>query len=192
MWLILLLVVLFVLAAGAGGWGQSRYGYWGWSPAGVILVVAVVLFFTGHLAVGCAPTEANAAVEKPPPTASDVQLGKVKTETKEAAKAAEVFAYARKVEFVANMKRELAAIQVESERLSARVEKSNAKEKADAVIKLAAMREQWVRTSEQRDLAQNADEPSWDAMRSGYEKSYADLKDSFDQTRQWLSDKIEP
>ena len=51
MWLIIILVVLFVLALAGGGWGHSRGAYWGWSPAGVILVVAVVLFFTGHLSL---------------------------------------------------------------------------------------------------------------------------------------------
>ena len=49
MWLILL-IVLFVLALGGGAWAQSRHAYWGWSPAGIILLVAVVLLATGHLA----------------------------------------------------------------------------------------------------------------------------------------------
>ena len=45
----ILLVVLLVLALGGGGWGHSRYGMAGWSPAGLILLVLVVLFFTGRL-----------------------------------------------------------------------------------------------------------------------------------------------
>jgi len=45
----ILLIVLLVLALGGGGWGMSRYGGWSWSPAGVILLVGVILFFTGHL-----------------------------------------------------------------------------------------------------------------------------------------------
>jgi hypothetical protein len=49
MWLFLILMVLFVLALGGGTWGNSRYSYWSWSPAAVILTVAVVLYFTGHL-----------------------------------------------------------------------------------------------------------------------------------------------
>lgn len=47
--LLIVLVVLLVLSIGGGGWGHSRYGYAGWSPAGVILLVLAVLFFTGHL-----------------------------------------------------------------------------------------------------------------------------------------------
>lgn len=49
MWLFIVLSTLFLLAIGVGGWGSSRGAYWRWSPAAVILVVAVVLFFTGHL-----------------------------------------------------------------------------------------------------------------------------------------------
>jgi hypothetical protein len=47
--LLIILLVVFVLALGGGGWGHSRYGYAGWSPAGLILIVLVVLYLTGHL-----------------------------------------------------------------------------------------------------------------------------------------------
>jgi hypothetical protein len=47
--LMLLLLVLFVAAIAGGGYGQSRVGYVGWSPAGIILLVVVFLYFTGHL-----------------------------------------------------------------------------------------------------------------------------------------------
>lgn len=47
--LFIIIVVLLVLAIGGGGWAQSRYGYAGWSPAGIILAVAVILYFTGNL-----------------------------------------------------------------------------------------------------------------------------------------------
>jgi hypothetical protein len=47
--LFIILMVLLVLALGGGGWGQSRYGYVGWSPLGIILVVIFVFWFTGNL-----------------------------------------------------------------------------------------------------------------------------------------------
>jgi len=47
--LIIVLVVVLVLALGGGWQGSRRYGGWTWSPAAIILVVAVVLYFTGHL-----------------------------------------------------------------------------------------------------------------------------------------------
>jgi hypothetical protein len=49
--LTIILIVCLVLALGGGGWGHSRYGYIGWSPAGLIVLVLVVLWLTGGLHV---------------------------------------------------------------------------------------------------------------------------------------------
>lgn len=49
MTLMIILLVVLVLAIVGGGWGHSRWGYVGWSPAGLILAVVVVLWFTGYL-----------------------------------------------------------------------------------------------------------------------------------------------
>ena len=49
MWLIFLFMILLALAIGGGEWGSKRHGYWVWSPAAVILVVAVVLVITGQI-----------------------------------------------------------------------------------------------------------------------------------------------
>lgn len=46
--LLIILVVFLVLALG-GGWGHSRYGAAGWSPAGLLLLALVVLWLTGNL-----------------------------------------------------------------------------------------------------------------------------------------------
>lgn len=45
--LMTILIVLIILALVGGGLGHSRYGYAGWSPAGILILVLVVLFFTG-------------------------------------------------------------------------------------------------------------------------------------------------
>lgn len=50
--LLIILGVLLILALAGGGYGHSRYGYVGWSPAGLILLVLVILWFTGHLRFG--------------------------------------------------------------------------------------------------------------------------------------------
>ena len=162
-----------------------------------ILVIAFLL--AAALAAGCT-NDANAAMSPmepgaqvaPAPTPSEVAAEKLDVAKAETKEAAQELAYARKAEFVDTMNKELVAIQAEFDRLSAKVEKSNAAQKAEAKVKLAAMREQWIRTSEQLDMAQNANEKTWDAMRAGFDKSFGDLKDAVDGTRQWLSDKIEP
>lgn len=47
--LLILLIVLLVLAFGGGAFGNSRWGYVGWSPAAIILIIVLLLYFTGHL-----------------------------------------------------------------------------------------------------------------------------------------------
>jgi hypothetical protein len=47
----ILLVVLLVMAIGGGGWGHTRYGAASWSPLGLIVVVLLVMAFTGNLHV---------------------------------------------------------------------------------------------------------------------------------------------
>ena len=47
--LLIILIILLVAALAGGGFGHSRVGYVGWSPAGIILLVLVVLYFTEHL-----------------------------------------------------------------------------------------------------------------------------------------------
>ncbi len=43
----LLLIVLLIALIG-GGLGHSRYGYVGWSPAGILVVILLVMLFTGN------------------------------------------------------------------------------------------------------------------------------------------------
>ena len=47
----LILVILLVFALAGGGWAHSRFGYAGWSPAGLILLMLVIFWFTGYLHV---------------------------------------------------------------------------------------------------------------------------------------------
>ena len=47
--LMIILCVLLVMALAGGGWGHSRYGYVGWSPLGLIVLVLLVFWLTGHL-----------------------------------------------------------------------------------------------------------------------------------------------
>ncbi len=47
--LMIILIVLLVLALGGGGFGHSRYGFAGWSPAFLILVVLLIMWLTGNL-----------------------------------------------------------------------------------------------------------------------------------------------
>jgi hypothetical protein len=189
MWFFIFVIVLFVLALGGGRWGYPRYAYWSWSPAAVILVVGLVLFFTGH--IGCSSSDAKATAEWEKGATAAVKLEKAEVETKEAAKASQDYAYARKAEFVAKMKKDLADIQAEIDRLSARVDKSSGAAKADAKTRLEAVRQSWAQARKRLDEAEGATESTWDDVKGGVRKSYGEVKDSFEKTRDWMSGKIE-
>ncbi|HEY4105450.1 MAG TPA: hypothetical protein VGM44_16240 [Polyangiaceae bacterium] len=45
--LTILLIVLLIALLG-GGLGHSRYGYVGWSPAGIVIVILILWLFVGH------------------------------------------------------------------------------------------------------------------------------------------------
>lgn len=47
-----LLLILMIFSLGAGGWGYSRWGWKGMSPAGVVLLVLFILYLTGGLHLG--------------------------------------------------------------------------------------------------------------------------------------------
>lgn len=47
--LFIILIVLLLAALAGGGWGYSRWGYAGMSPAAILLIIGVVLYFTGNL-----------------------------------------------------------------------------------------------------------------------------------------------
>jgi hypothetical protein len=47
--LMIILIILVVMALAGGGLGHKRYGYTGWSPAAILVVILLALYFTGHL-----------------------------------------------------------------------------------------------------------------------------------------------
>ncbi len=120
------------------------------------------------------------------------QLDKIKTETKEVAQDMKDYTFAQKGEFVEKMQRQLAEINRELDQLSARIEKSSDAVKADARPKHQALREQTTKFSKQLDEVKDASESTWDSVKAGTRKAYDSLKEGFQQSRQWVSDKIAP
>jgi len=47
--LLTLLVILLVVALLGGGVGYNRFGYAGWSPAGIVVVILLVMLLMGRL-----------------------------------------------------------------------------------------------------------------------------------------------
>ena len=64
--------------------------------------------------------------------------------------------------------------------------------KAEAKPKLQALREQTAKLNKQLDEAKNATESTWNDVKAGVKKGWGELKDGFQQARQWVSEKIAP
>ena len=45
-----LLIILLLIGLLFGGWGSSRgWGYYGWSPFGLLILIVLILALTGNL-----------------------------------------------------------------------------------------------------------------------------------------------
>jgi Skp family chaperone for outer membrane proteins len=155
-------------------------------------IVVTTFLIAAASAVGCTSKDDKSAARPKQQGSAAVRLDKAKAETKEAAQAMRDYAYAEKAEFVDRMKKELVSMQEELDRLGAKADKASDGAKADAKVKLEAAREKWTQAKKQLDRAESATESTWDDVKNGFKRSYADLQDSFTRTRQWLSDKIAP
>ena len=147
----------------------------------IIFLVAVTF------AVGCKPAE-----EKSTADATAVQFDKVQKETKEAGQDLKDYSYAQKSEFVEKMQTQLTEINRDLDQLSAKIEKSSDASKAEAKPKLQALRDQMPKLHKQLDEARNATEVTWKDVKAICKKGCNELKDGFQQARQWVSDKIAP
>jgi chromosome segregation ATPase len=126
-----------------------------------------------------------------PQTAAE-QLDKVADKTAAAAQDMKDYTFAQKAEFTAKMETELAAINQDLDLLAAKIEKSSDAVKAEAKPKLESLRAQSARLNTQLDEVKHATESTWDSVKAGSKKAYAELKDGFNQARQWVSEKIAP
>jgi ElaB/YqjD/DUF883 family membrane-anchored ribosome-binding protein len=113
------------------------------------------------------------------------------SQSTQTAPAADDFAYAQKDEFIEDMQGALAHIQNEVDRLTDDVEAAHGAAKAEAEAKVQALREKATRVSQRLEKAKNTTEATWDDVRGGIQKSFGELENSFQQTRQWLSDQLE-
>ena len=143
----------------------------------------ISIFTVAAFAVACTPAEDKSAQQ---------QLGKVKQEVKDAAQDMKDYTFAQKAEFTEQMRGQLARINKDLDQIAAHVEKSSDAVKADAKPKLQAMREQTARLNAQLDEIKNATESTWETVKSNTRKAYDALKEGFQQSRQWVSDKIAP
>jgi len=141
----------------------------------------IALLAVAAFAVGCSRE----------PTTSQ-QLDKAQAETKQAAQEMKDYTYAQKTEFVETMQAQLAELNRDLDQLAAKIEKSSDAIKAEAQPKLQVLRDQIAQLNKQLDEAKNATESTWGDVKAAFRKGYSELKEGFQQARQWVSDKIAP
>src|SRR6185295_18580601 len=113
------------------------------------------------------------------------KLDKVQAKTAEAAQDMKDYTFAQKAEFTEKMQSELAAINKDLDQLAAKIEKSSDAVKAEAQPKLQGLREQTTKLGKQLEDVKNATESTWDTVKEASKKAYSELKDGFQQARQW-------
>jgi uncharacterized membrane-anchored protein YhcB (DUF1043 family) len=143
------------------------------------------------LAIGYTTTEGQ-ATEPKHRKESTAQRGKAKPEKKDKAQTKQDLAMAQNAEMVDRMKSELYEIQQDLNRLSATVDRSSGVAKTNAKAKPEVVPDKRAKAKPQLDQAESATESTWDDVKSGFKKSYGELRDSIEKARQWLSDKVEP
>ena len=153
-------------------------------------ILLITFLSVAAFSVGCKPPDEKTAASSSESTAQ--QIDRVKTETKEAAQDMKDYAYAQKAEFVEKMNGQMAEINKDLDALSAKIEKSSDAAKAEAKPKLQALRDQTAKLTKQLEGAKDATESTWNDVKAGFKNGYEALKDGFQQTRQWVSDKIAP
>lgn len=130
------------------------------------------------------------ACNKEPTTAE--QIDKVEIETTTDAQDMKNYTYAQKTEFVTTMQGDLDTLNKDLDQLSAKIESSSDTVKAEAKPKLQTLRDQSAQLTKQLDNVRNATESTWDSVKATSQKAFDSLKDGFQQSRQWVSDKIAP
>ena len=120
------------------------------------------------------------------------RIDKVEEKTAATARDMKDYTFAQKAEFTAAMRSQLAEINKELDLLGAKIAKSSDAAKAAAEPKLQALREKAAQLGKRLDEAGTATESTWDSVKTASKQTYSDLKDGFNQSRQWLSEKIAP
>lgn len=148
--------------------------------------LAVTFFALTVFAVGC-----DRSAEHDRQTTTE-QIKNVQEKTETAAQEMQDYTYAQKNAFVEKMQAQMAEINRDLDQLAAKIDKANDTVKAEAQPKLQALRSQAAKLNEKLGEAKNANESTWDSVKAACKNGYGELKDGFQNARQWVSDKIAP
>lgn len=152
--------------------------------------LGILLLSTAGLTAGCDSKEALVVTD---PVSRDLPVtGQIPAEqaeqaiddTLEAAQALRGYAWARRAEFVANMKKELADIQAGIDLQAAKAERATGEIKEEVKSAIEGMRLKWAQARERLKAAQSVEEDRWDEVKGGFAKAYDELKEAVKKARQ--------
>jgi peptidoglycan hydrolase CwlO-like protein len=106
--------------------------------------------------------------------------------------AAKDYTYAQKNDYVKKMQNEIAKINKEIYELEAKAKKANAKYRAEANLKIKALKKKASQLNMHMEKVKTATETNWDRVKADFHKAISEFEDSVRQVRSWLSKKIAP
>lgn len=148
-------------------------------------IYIIIALLAALISIGC-----SASADKSNSKAIEKQMSNAQETAKKATSDLMSYSYEKKAEFVNAMENQWDDLETHIEELSAKVEKSSDKVKAEAKPKLAALREQSTKLKKQITEVAEATPSTWDGIKADSSKAYAALKDSLAQSRQWLANLI--
>jgi DNA anti-recombination protein RmuC len=119
-------------------------------------------------------------------TTTTTQIEKIQEKTEATAQDMKEYTYAQRAQYADDMRAQLAAQDREMEQLSIRVEKANEAARNEDRPKLQALRDQRARMNKQLDDIKDASESNWNSVKADSRKAFADMKDGFNRSRQWI------
>ncbi|MCC5806463.1 MAG: hypothetical protein JJU00_09070 [Opitutales bacterium] len=141
------------------------------------------------LAAGCKPADRS---ESDTQSSVSRQIEQVQTDTRDAAKELDAFTHAQKEAFIENLETRLARLDENINELSAKLATSSREVRAEAQPRIAALRAQSAHLHTQLDKVKDAGESNWESVKRGTSEAYTELRVGFNNTREWLSEKISP
>ena len=102
------------------------------------------------------------------------------------------YAYEERTQFGVSMEAELEEINRSIDQLATRIDRADAETKAAASTRLNELRNQADLLQEQIDGAKNASASTWDNVKATTRETHTNLKNNFEDARQWISNKLEP
>jgi len=101
-------------------------------------------------------------------------------------------AAAQRTEFLSQMRQDVTSLSADIDALAAKAANSGEAIKAESEVKLTELRAKVSRLGEQLELVPLSTESAWQQARESLGKSYDEARESVNQARTWLGDKIKP